>query len=92
MKAIDQTASLDAGNPSSKERAFDIRWAAGQKSITATNAQLKITLFGEACDRCGTKTRHKLEDKAICEFCEQVITLLVEAKMKRHEFVLSKAK
>ncbi len=39
-----------------------------------------MALFGEACDRCGTKTRHKHEDKPICEPCEQEMALLVGAE------------
>ncbi len=39
-----------------------------------------MALFGEACDRCGIKTRHKHEDKPICEPCEQEMALLVDAE------------
>ena len=41
-----------------------------------------MALFGEACDRCGTKTRHKHEDKPICEPCEQEMALLVDAEQE----------
>ncbi|HIG44489.1 MAG: zf-TFIIB domain-containing protein [bacterium] len=39
-----------------------------------------MALFGEACDRCGRKTRHKQDDKPICEPCEHEMALLVAAK------------
>ena len=38
-----------------------------------------MALFGEKCDRCGEKTRHKKDDKPICEACEREMELLIEA-------------
>ena len=38
-----------------------------------------MALFGEKCDRCGEKTRHKHEDRPICPDCEREMSLLVEA-------------
>jgi hypothetical protein len=38
-----------------------------------------MSLFGEKCERCGDKTRHKLEGKPICKICEEEMALLVEA-------------
>ncbi len=39
-----------------------------------------MSLFGEKCARCGTKTRHEVEGKATCEACEKEMELLMEAK------------
>lgn len=39
-----------------------------------------MSLFGEKCARCGTKTRHEVDGKATCEACEREMQLLVEAK------------
>ena len=36
-------------------------------------------LFADTCDRCGQQTRHKHEDRPVCEACEQEMALLVEA-------------
>jgi len=38
-----------------------------------------MSLFGEKCARCGTRTRNKEDDKAICESCAQELHLLIEA-------------
>ena len=38
-----------------------------------------MSLFSEKCDRCGAKTRHKHDDKPICESCEQEMALVLEA-------------
>lgn len=39
-----------------------------------------MSIFGEKCARCGTKTRHEVDGKATCEACEKEMQLLVEAK------------
>ena len=39
-----------------------------------------MSLFGEKCARCGTKTRHEVEGQAVCETCEKEMQLMVEAK------------
>ena len=38
-----------------------------------------MSLFGEKCARCGTRTRNKEDDRAICEICAQEMHLLIEA-------------
>ena len=39
-----------------------------------------MSLFGEKCARCGTKTRHVVGGAATCETCEQEMKLLVDAE------------
>ena len=39
-----------------------------------------MALLGEKCDRCGTRTRHREDDHAICQSCAQEMQLMVEAK------------
>ncbi len=41
-----------------------------------------MSLFGEKCARCGTKTRHEVDGKATCEACEKEMALLVEASQE----------
>jgi Transcription factor zinc-finger len=36
-------------------------------------------IFADECDRCGQKTRNKLNDKPICPSCEQEMATLMEA-------------
>lgn len=38
-----------------------------------------MALFGEKCHRCGTRTRHKEEDEAICENCVNEMAVMVAA-------------
>jgi len=38
-----------------------------------------MALLGEKCDRCGTRTRNREDDRAICEACSQEMALMVEA-------------
>ena len=39
-----------------------------------------MSIFGEKCARCGSKTRHEVEGKATCVACDNEMQLLVEAK------------
>ena len=39
-----------------------------------------MALFGEKCARCGDSTRHKVEEKAICESCEAEMALILTAE------------
>jgi len=41
--------------------------------------ELPMGLFGEHCDRCGEKTRQKVDDTPICKKCQEEMALLVEA-------------
>jgi hypothetical protein len=38
-----------------------------------------MALFAPKCDRCGDRTRHKADDKPICENCAQEMALIVSA-------------
>lgn len=38
-----------------------------------------MSLLGEKCDRCGTRTRNREDDHPICEVCAREMTLLVQA-------------
>jgi hypothetical protein len=38
-----------------------------------------MSLFGEKCDRCGTRTKHKEEGHAICEACVAEMEVIVTA-------------
>ena len=38
-----------------------------------------MSILGEKCHRCGTRTRHKEDDQAICEACVEEMNLLVDA-------------
>jgi len=38
-----------------------------------------MSLLGDKCDRCGTRTRSKKDGQPICEACAQEMSLLVEA-------------
>ena len=39
-----------------------------------------MSLFGEKCARCGTRTRHEHDGGPMCESCEQEVQLLVSAE------------
>jgi hypothetical protein len=38
-----------------------------------------MSLLGEKCVRCGIRTRHKAQDKPLCEPCERALQLAVDA-------------
>ena len=39
-----------------------------------------MSIFGDKCARCGSKTRHEVDGKATCVACDNEMQLLVEAK------------
>ena len=38
-----------------------------------------MSLIAPRCDRCGSRTRHKQDNKPICEACVEEMRLMVEA-------------
>lgn len=38
-----------------------------------------MSLLGEKCDRCGSRTRNKENGQAICEDCAQEMNLMLDA-------------
>jgi len=38
-----------------------------------------MSLLGDKCDRCGTRTRSREHDQPICETCAREMALLVQA-------------
>ncbi len=39
-----------------------------------------MSLFGEKCARCGSKTRNKVDGAATCESCAEEMRLMVKAQ------------
>ncbi len=39
-----------------------------------------MSLFGEKCNRCGARTRHREEGNPTCEACAREMALLLEAE------------
>ncbi len=39
-----------------------------------------MSLFGDKCARCGTRTHHEHDGGPMCESCEQEVELLMAAK------------
>ena len=39
-----------------------------------------MSLFGEKCARCGTRTRQEIEGSPVCETCQHEMKLIVEAQ------------
>ncbi|MDG2049908.1 MAG: zf-TFIIB domain-containing protein [Myxococcota bacterium] len=38
-----------------------------------------MSLIAPRCDRCGSRTRHKEDDKPICQSCAEEMRLIIEA-------------
>jgi hypothetical protein len=47
-------------------------------------------LFADTCDRCGQKTRHKHEDRPVCETCEQEMDGMPMTKTVAHMLVVDR--
>ncbi len=54
---------------------------ASHNAMTPLSAPLEIcmSLFGEKCARCGSRTRLEKDGSPTCEACQQEMALLVEA-------------